>query len=88
MRKKYAIVLLRRNPTVAERTRRHYPDSYKYTDRFFLVRGDIDDLASTIAAKVGLKGNERVPDASGVVLKLNQGYSGYTKPDLWEWLAG
>ena len=88
MRHKYAIVLQRPNPTVAERARRHYPDSYKYNETFFLVQGDIDDLASTIAAKVGLQGNERVPEASGVVLKLNQGYSGYTSPDLWDWLAG
>lgn len=87
MRNKYAIVLLRPSPGVAERTRKHYPGSFEYTDTFFLVHGEIDDLASTIAAKVGLKGEEQVSGASGVVFKLNHGYSGYTKPDLWDWLS-
>ena len=87
MRNKYAIVLLNPNSEVAKRMRQHYPDSYEYTDTFFLVHGAIDDLVSTIAAKVGLKGEKRAPEASGVVLKLNHGYSGFTKPDLWDWLT-
>lgn len=87
MRNKYAVVLRRPSPTVAERMRKHYPDSYEYTDTFFLVRGKLDDLASTIAAKIGLKGDGRAPEASGVVLKLKHGFSGYTKPDLWDWLS-
>ena len=88
MRNKYAIVLLRPNPTVAERIRQHYPGAYAYTDTFFLVHGAIDDLASTIATKVGLNAGEgRAPEASGVVLKLNHGYYGYTKPELWDWLS-
>ena len=88
MRNRYAIVLVRPNPTVAERVRQHYPGAYAYTDTFFLVHGAIDDLASTIATKVGLKpGDDQAADASGVVLKLTHGYSGYTKPDLWDWLS-
>ena len=39
MRNKYAIVLLEPNLTVAQRIRKHYPDSYEYTDTFFLVHG-------------------------------------------------
>ena len=87
MRNKYAIVLLHPSPTVAERIRKHFPGSYEYTGTFFLVQGAIDDLASTIATKVGLKGEARAPEASGVVFKLNHGYSGFTKPDLWDWLT-
>ena len=87
MRNKYAIVLLEPNPTVAERIREHYPDSYAYTHTFFLVHGGVDDVVSTIASKVGLKSESRAPEASGVVLKLKPGYSGHTKPDLWDWLS-
>lgn len=87
MRNKYAIVLLYPNSAVAERIRQHYPGSFKYTDTFFLVHGEIDDLASTIAAKVGLKGEDQISGVSGVVFKLNHGYSGYTKADLWDWLS-
>ena len=87
MRNKYAVVLLMPNSEVAERIRKHYPSSYGYSETFFLVHGEIDDLASTIAVKVGLKGENQAQEASGVVFKLNHGYSGYTKPDLWDWLS-
>ena len=89
MRNVYAVTLRTQNSEVEERITENFPgaSSYRFTDQFFLVRGDLSDLVSDIARKVGLKGKKRIQGASGAVFKLNQGYSGFTKPDLWDWLS-
>ena len=83
----YLILLYRPNDEVRKRIDNKFPSAYKYTDTSYLVQGSPFVLASNIAEHVGLKGNERIEDSSGVVLKLNRGYSGYTCPDLWDWLS-
>lgn len=83
----YVVTLARANTEIGKRMKENFPGSYEYTKTVFLVRVDSSTLASDIAKGIGLKGNDRVKDASGVVFKLNRGYSGYTKPELWDWLS-
>lgn len=87
MSRLYAVMLHGPNSEVSRRIQEKFPDAYEYTDSIFLVRGSPLTLASTIAADIGLKGSGRVKDSSGVVFKLNRGYSGFTRPDLWDWLS-
>ena len=80
----YAIVLLEENREVENRIRTHFPDHYKYSPSFFLVEADI--LTEEVAITVGIKGENRVENASGFVLKLEEfTYAGYTTRSLWEW---
>lgn len=80
----YAIVLKRSNPEVSKRIRETYPDSYSLTDTFFLVQST--GIAQAVATAAGIKGEDRIKDASGVVFRLNRSYSGYTERALWDWL--
>ncbi len=52
---------------------------------FFLVSTDV--IAETIAINVGIKGDDRIEDANGVVFRLKASYSGYAARSLWDWLA-
>ena len=80
----YAIALKRSNPEVLSRIREAYPDAYSLTDTFFLVQSK--GIAKTVAVSIGIKGDDRIKGASGVVFKLNHSYSGFTERALWEWL--
>ena len=84
--KLFAIVLNEPNREVDGRIAEVYPKRFKYTDTCYLVAFDEQVITEDIAEKVGLKGEDRIEDASGVVFKLNSAYSGYTKKTLWEWL--
>lgn len=81
----FAIVLHEANSEVAERIETEYPNNFKYTDTFYLVESN--SIAATVASNIGLKGDDRIEDASGVVFKLNHAFSGYTKRSLWDWLS-
>lgn len=85
-KKLFAIVLNEPNHEVAERIVTAYPMRFKYTDTCYLVAFDEAVITEDIAEQVGIKGENRIEDASGVVFKLNAAYSGYTKKTLWEWL--
>ncbi|MCY3955354.1 MAG: hypothetical protein OXF47_05110 [Nitrospira sp.] len=85
-KKLFAIVLNEPNDGVAERITTAYSKRFKYTDTCYLVAFDEAIITEDIAEEVGLKGEDRIEDASGVVFKLNSAYSGYTKKTLWEWL--
>ena len=80
----YAIVLKRSNPEVSKRIQDVYPDSYSLTDTFFLVQSK--GIAKAVATSIGIKGDDKIEGASGVVFKLNRSYSGYTERSLWDWL--
>lgn len=80
----YAIALKRSNPEVSRRIRAAYPDAYPLTDTFFLVQ--CKGIAKTVAISIGIKGDDKVEGASGVVFRLSHAYSGYTDRALWEWL--
>ena len=80
----FAIVLDSANATVEDRVEREFPGCYSINKTAFLVSSD--GLAETIAATVGIKGDDRVEDASGVVFRLNGTFAGYSSRALWDWL--
>ena len=81
----FAIALNEANPDVVERIEGKYPDHYRITDTLFLIADDV--IAEKVATTVGIKGNDRIENARGVVFKLNGAYSGYSSRSLWEWLT-
>ena len=72
---------------IVDRLREAYPDPahYEMSERFFFVRDDT--ITETIAKRVGIKGADQIGGAAGVIFKLNNSYSGYEDPALWEWLT-
>ena len=81
----FAVVLNEAHPDVVERIENAYPDFYQLSNTFFLVQSNA--LARKVAAAVGIKGDDRIEDAQGVVFRLNRAYAGYSSRDLWEWLG-
>lgn len=66
---------------------KYYPGIHQLelSDHLFLIRSD--SIAETVAQNIGLKGDDRLPDARGVVFKLNAAYAGFTYRSVWDWLA-
>lgn len=87
MKKIFSIILLEPNQEVADKIEEFYPEHFKYSDTVFLVSVEETIMSNDVAIKVGIKGENRIEDSSGVVFKLNTGYSGYTTRTLWEWLS-
>ena len=83
----HAVVLIEPNADVEQRIIDNYPKPrhFKLTDAFYLVRDG--HLSEDIAVSAGLKGDERIEQAAGVVFRLNRAYAGYASPLLWEWLV-
>lgn len=83
----HAVVLIEPNADVEQRIINTYPKPghFKLTDTFYLVRNS--HLSEDIAVAAGLKGDERIEQATGVVFRLNRAYAGYASPLLWEWLV-
>lgn len=84
----YVVLLLSANQSVAEKIQSVYPQNFKYNDTTFFV-ADNRPVTENIAFDIGIKGENRIDDASGVVLKLgaSPSYSGYTNRSLWDWLG-
>lgn len=80
----HMIVLSRQNDAVVSRIQEAYQDNYEITQTCYLVLSK--DITQKIATTVGIKGEDRIDDASGAVFKLNGAYSGYAPRALWEWL--
>ena len=80
----HAIVLADENDQVANRIEEHYPLFYPVNEKVFLVR--TGEISEQVAFKVGIKGDDRIDDALGVVFKLNGAYSGHAPRSIWEWL--
>ncbi len=81
----FAVVLIEPNADVTRRIVGKFPGYLEYTPTFFLLESDL--LAEAVAASVGIKGDDRIEEASGFVIKLEEfSYSGYTSRTLWEWL--
>ena len=80
----FAIVLSADNPMVVQRIKEEYPNAYSLTSTFFLVQSN--SIAEDVAIAAGIKGDEKVENARGVVFRLNGSYSGFTKSSLWDWL--
>ena len=45
------------------------------------------ELTQEVAVRAGIKGEDRIEDASGVVFRLNGAYAGFAARSLWEWLG-
>ena len=86
MKKIFAVVLFEPNLEVEKRLKEQYQTQYKYTDTFYLVALDQTVVTEEIAEAIGIKGENRVENSSGVVFKMNSAYSGFTSRTLWEWL--
>lgn len=71
----HAVVLTEANAEVSKRIEMRYPQHYALNNTFFLVRSE--EITEKVAIDVGIKGDERVEDALGVVFKLNGTYAGY-----------
>ncbi len=84
----YMILLLDAHADVEARVQEAYQDSYKYNANTYLVV-DSSSITENVAVKAGIKGDDRVEDASGFVVKLGSppSYSGFTVRALWEWLV-
>ena len=80
----FAVVLNEANPDVMKRLEEACPNHYRLNDTFLLVQGDA--LAETVAVSVGIKGDDRIEAARGVVFRLNMAYAGYSVRSLWDWL--
>ena len=80
----FAVVLREPNEEVRNRLKAEYPGHYRLSPTFALVPAD--EVSEDIAIKVGIKGDERARNVSGVVFKLQDAWSGYTTQSLWEWL--
>lgn len=81
----HAVVLTEANAEVSKRIEMRYPQHYALNNTFFLVRSE--EITEKVAIDVGIKGDERVEDALGVVFKLNGTYAGYAPRALWDWLT-
>ncbi len=81
----FAVVLNEPNAEVERRLNDSYPGHFRFSDTFYLVQ--TDDIADSIANGVGIKGDNRIEPARGVVFKLNRSYAGFTTRALWDWLS-
>ena len=80
----FAIILRETNDEVTKRIREKYPTAYEMTETCFLVQSNF--IAENVAVSVGIKGEDRIEEASGVVFRLNGSYAGFTARSLWDWL--
>ena len=80
----HAIVLVDENDQLANRIAEHYPLSFQINDTVFLVR--TEEITEQVAVRLGMKGDDRIDDALGAVLKLNGAYAGHAPRTIWEWL--
>ncbi|MCY4381666.1 MAG: hypothetical protein OXE44_00755 [Nitrospinae bacterium] len=80
----FAIALTTPNQSVENLIERNLKGFYRYNDTLYFVH--TDGIAENLAVLVGLKGENRIPDSSGFVLKMDgYTYSGYTSRSLWDW---
>jgi len=82
----YAVILRQPNRAVEERIQDAFPKhrfELSSTVHFVAAEGAI---TADIARKVGLKGGDRITNASGLVLRVTA-YSGWTDSALWEWFS-
>ena len=81
----FAVILNEPSAEVEQRLGQAYPGHFRFTDTVFLV--ETDGIAESVATGAGIKGNDRIEAARGVVFKLNKSYAGFTVRSLWDWLA-
>ena len=68
---------------VEKRLKNTVSSLYRLTPSVFVAATDL--LSSELAAAAGLKGDNRLDGATGVVFRIDN-YSGYTDGAMWEWM--
>ena len=82
--KLYVVTLTAPNKGIEARINKMKNDDWhRYTGTVYFIASN--KSAQEVAEEIGLKGKNRSESASGVVLKMNGSYSGFTKRGLWEW---
>lgn len=81
----HMVLLTKPSEGVVALIQEKYPGHHQVTETCYLVQ--TKELTQDVAMKVGVKGPDRIDDASGVVFKLNGAYSGFAARTLWEWLG-
>lgn len=79
------IVLQEENDQVLNRIVKEYPNHYQINSTSFLV--STDEISEKVATRIGIVGDDRIKDSSGIVFRLNGAYSGYASRAVWEWLT-
>ena len=69
--------------SAGKRIQEHYPGTghLALDVQLFLVNSD--STLDTVAETVGLKGDNQIPGLTGLILKLNGAYSGFTYQSNW-----
>ena len=82
---KYLLVLEDSSKEVTARAEKAYPDrTYQINDMALLVR--TEDSPLDIAQSCGIRGEDTVEGASGIVFRIPGGWAGFAARDLWKWL--
>ena len=75
---------------VKKQLKKHYEDRYypyhKADNVFFISSDDIVNKVSE-NLKITDKDRKQEKSVSGVVLKMNSAYTGYTSREFWNWLS-
>ena len=83
---RYLLVLEDPNDEAIERAKSAYADNstYQMNDMALFIR--TEDSSLDVARTCGVRGEDRVEGASGVVFRIPGGWAGYADQDLWKWL--
>ena len=80
----FAVVLDEPHEEVEALIKKAYPECYRMNPTFFLVESK--GIAQTVAEAVRIKGDDRVPNSTGVVIHLQSySYAGHSSRALWDW---
>ena len=84
----YLLVLENRSESAVERAESAYTeqDTYQINDMAILIR--TKDSPLDVAHSCGIRGENRVEGASGVVYRIPRGWAGYADKELWKWMRG
>lgn len=80
----FALILQAEDPQITKRIRDNFRKSHEVSPTVFVVVSE--DLSEKVAVNAGIKGENRASETGGVVFKLQDAYSGYAHPSIWEWL--
>ena len=71
---------------VIRRIEKFYPDHYIHPRQGNLIFIRTSDITTQISQKIGIDGETKLKDISGMIVKLTY-YHGRTANSIWEWMA-
>lgn len=80
----FAVILQEEDELLASRIVDKFDDCHEISPTVFIVSSG--KLSDEVAILAGIKGQERVSDTGGVVLKLEGSFAGFASPSIWEWI--